>query len=183
MRARCSVFIATSLDGYIARLDGSIDWLESANRRVPAGEDCGYGAFMRSVDALVMGRNTFELALTFDPWPYADTKVVVLSSRPVTIPDRLAPTVAASSEAPADLVARLTASGHSHLYVDGGRTIQRFLAAGLIDEMTITLIPVLLGAGRPLFGPLARDIGLTLVSSVAYDFGFVQNRYRVDTRV
>jgi len=181
MRAKCSVFIATSLDGYISRADGSIDWLNRANATVPDGEDCGYGEFIRTVDALVMGRRTFEMALTFDSWPYENTNVVVLSSRQVLIPERLAPMVTSSSETPSDLVSNLTALGHSHLYVDGGKTIQTFLAANLIDEITITVVPVLLGSGRPLFGPLPMDAKLTLLASKAYAFGFVQNTYRVKT--
>jgi dihydrofolate reductase len=182
MRAKCSVFIATSLDGYISRPDGSIDWLNEANASVPEGEDCGYGAFIRTVDVLVMGRNTFELALTFDAWPYESLQVVVLSSHGVAVPEGLAQTVSVSSESPAQLVARLAALGRKHLYVDGGKTIQSFLADDLVDEMTITLIPVLLGAGRPLFGPLQADKRLSLLASRAFEFGFVQNRYRVEAK-
>lgn len=176
---KCSVFIAASLDGFIARPDGGIDWLDEANARVPKGEDCGFGAFMATVDALVMGRHTFDLARSFGEWPYGQTPVVVLSSRLRSLPAGLPATVSLSSEAPASLVERLSAAGTKHLYVDGGVTIQRFLADGLIDELTITTIPVLLGAGRPLFGPLADDVRLEHVSTRAYEFGFVQTRYRV----
>lgn len=179
MRAKASVFIATSLDGFIARTDGSIDWLERANASVPKGEDCGYKAFIDSVDVLVMGKNTYQLALTFGAWPYGDKRVVVLSSKGIEIPKSIASTVTVSSETPHDLVDRLSSQGATHLYIDGGITIQRFLTAGLIDELTITLIPVLLGEGKPLFGPLERGILLTHVSTKAYDFGFVQARYRV----
>ena len=120
MSAKASVFIATSLDGFIARPDGSIDWLDEANAVVPSGEDCGYNEFMKSVDVLVMGRNTFELALTFDAWPYEDKRVVVLSSKPLMVPVGLPNTVTASSEAPEVLVERLSAEGAQRLYVDGG---------------------------------------------------------------
>lgn len=177
MAIRASVFIATSLDGFISRKDGSIDWLNEANTTIPPGEDCGYKAFADSVDVLVTGRHTFDLVRTFDPWPYGDKRVVVLSSRPVEIPAELTKTVSCSSEAPGALMRRLEAEGATHLYVDGGITIQRFLAAGLIDELTITLIPVLLGEGRPLFGKLDKDVRLTLLRSKAYDFGFVQVTY------
>ena len=177
MSIKSSVFIATSLDGFIAREDGSIDWLDRANASVPSGEDCGYKAFFDSIDTLVMGRNTFELVLRFPDYPYGDKRLVVLSSRALDIPAALAETVSCSSEAPADLVRRLESEGAKHLYVDGGITIQRFLAAGLIDEVTVTLIPVLLGRGRPLFGPLPGDVLLTLAGSEAFDFGFVQLRY------
>ncbi len=179
MRAQCSVFIATSLDGFIARPDGNIDWLMQANALVPEGEDCGYAAFMKTVDAVVMGRKTFEHVLTFDPWPFHDRKVEVMTSRPMELPPGLAAGVSVCSQSPAALVQRLTLEGNRRLYVDGGKTIQGFLAAGLVDDITITMVPVLLGAGRPLFGPLAHDVHLTLVSSRAYDFGFVQNTYAV----
>ncbi|MBO9539463.1 dihydrofolate reductase [bacterium] len=179
MRSKTSVFIATSLDGFIARKDGSIDWLEVANTWVPEGEDCGYHAFFSTVDVLVMGRASFETVVGFETWPYGDKRVVVLSRREMAIPAALARTVTASSEAPRDLVNRLTAEGAKHLYIDGGITIQRFFAEDLIDELTITTIPVLLGEGRPLFGPLEKDIALTHVATKAYDFGFVQAVYRV----
>jgi dihydrofolate reductase len=179
MSASAAVFVATSLDGFIARPDGSLDWLNAANALIPRGEDCGYGEFVRSIDVVVMGRNTFEQVLTFDVWPYADRRVVVLSSRAIEIPAALAATVSASAEAPGALLERLTAEGAKRLYVDGGITIQRFLAAGLIDDITVTLIPVLLGRGRPLFGPGAQDIQLTLRGSKTFEFGFVQLSYRV----
>lgn len=179
MRAVGAVFIATSLDGYIARTDGRIDWLEAANATVPAGEDCGYRAFMDTVDGLVMGRRTFEQVLGFDPWPFAGRPVVVLSRRGVAIPEALRGAVSSSSEAPPALVERLSAQGARRLYIDGGLTIQSFLRAGLIDELTVTTIPVLLGSGRPLFGPLDGDLALERLSTKAYDFGFVQSRYRL----
>ena len=178
MNAKVSVFIATSLDGYICRPDGGIDWLEDAHRRVPKGEDCGYEAFMGGIDALVMGRRTFEQVLGFDSWPYAKP-VTVLSRGELRIPAALTGKAAASTESPRALVERLSRSGAKHIYVDGGLTIQSFLAAGLVDEVTITVIPVLLGAGRALFGPLAGDVKLDHLSTKAYDFGFVQNRYRI----
>ena len=177
--AKCSVFIATSLDGFISREDGGIDWLEEANAGVPEGEDCGYGEFMSTVDALVMGRHTFEMARSFAEWPYGKTPVFVLSSSMRSLRAGTPKTVSLSDEAPSALVARLSARGMKHLYVDGGVTIQRFLAEGLIDEVTITWIPVLIGFGRRLFGPTAPDVHLEQLSTRAYDFGFVQSRYRV----
>lgn len=179
MDITASVFIATSLDGFIARPDGGIDWLMAANERVPAGEDCGYEAFMADIDLLVMGRKSFETVLGFDDWPYGDTPVVVLSSGAVEIPESLRATVSVSAEQPAALMQRLGAAGFHRVYVDGGVTIQRFLAAGLIRDLTVTVIPVLLGAGRPLFGPLDHDVVLTLVASRRFDFGFQQMTYRV----
>lgn len=179
MRAKCSVFIATSLDGFIARPDGGIDWLERANRGVPPGVDFGYAAFMRNVDWLVMGSNTFELVTTLAQWPYGDTAVHVLSSRMKDLPAGVPCTASLSSESPPELVARLSAQGAQQLYVDGGVTIQRFLQDDLIDELTITQIPVLLGQGRSLFGALDHDIELQLVHSTAFSCGFVQSVYRV----
>lgn len=181
MRPRFSVFIATSLDGFIARTDGSIDWLEQANGLVPEGEDCGYGAFFETVDCLVMGRNTFETVLGFETWPYGTMKVVVLTSRPLALPPHLADTVSVSDSPPGMLAETLGAQGVQHVYLDGGNTISRFLAANLVDEMTITTIPVLIGSGRPLFGPLGTDIGVKLEASKGWDFGFVQNRYSIAT--
>ncbi len=176
---KCSVFIATSLDGFIARRDGSIDWLMRASAGAPKGEDFGYEKFLASIDVLVMGRNTFERVLGFDEWPYGDKRIVVLSSRAIEIPAPLAASVTSSAEASGDLVGRLSAEGAQHLYIDGGVTIQRFLAAGLIDELTITVIPVLLGEGKPLFGPLDKDIPLTHIETRIFDIGFVQLVYRV----
>ncbi len=175
----CSVFIATSLDGFIARPDGSLDWLDDANTTVPAGTELGYEPFMRTIDVLVIGRNTYDKVLTFGAWPYGSKRVVVLTRRPITIDPALADRVSASAEDPAALWARLGAEGAQRVYVDGGVTIQRFLAAGLIDNLTITVIPVVLGAGIPLFGPTGRDVALTLFDVTHYPFGFVQLRYRV----
>jgi dihydrofolate reductase len=175
----CRVFIATSLDGFIARPDGGIDWLNEANELVPEGEDCGYGRFMAGIDALLIGRNTFQQVLTFGAWPYGHTPVIVLSRSLTSLPAHLPGTVSLTAEEPAQLVQRLSAAGLERLYIDGGLTIQSFLAAGLIDQITITLIPVLLGAGKPLFGPLSGHVRLELLSSHSWDFGFVQNTYRV----
>ena len=177
MHPSTSVFIATSLDGFISRLDGSIDWLIEANRAVPEGEDCGYRAFFDTVDVLVMGRHTFDQVLTFDPWPYGGRKVVVLTSRPLG--PVLPPGVSSSAEPPDALLRRLAAEGARHVYIDGGETIRSFLAGGLIDRITTTVIPILLGSGRPLFGALPAEQWLSLVSSKAYPFGFVQSTYRV----
>ena len=178
-RPRCSVFIATSLDGFISREDGRIDWLDSANRSATPGEDFGYAAFFATVDAMVMGRGTFETVIGFPEWPYGTTPVHVMSRTLERLPENVPATVSLSSESPVELVARLQADGRRHLYVDGGRTIQGFLAAGLIDELTITTLPVLLGAGRPLFGKVWADVSLQLLSSRAFDCGYVQNHYRI----
>lgn len=173
-----SVFIATSLDGFIARADGSIDWLPAPDPE--SDEDYGYQVFINTVDALVMGRHTYETALGFDAWPYPDTPVVVLSHRPLAVPDALAGSVERMAGAPAEIVQRLADRGAEHLYVDGGHTIQNFLAAELIDQLIITTVPVLLGGGIPLFGPLPHDVPLTHVDTRIFPSGLVQHRYRVD---
>ena len=180
MRPRASAFIATSLDGFIARADGSLDWLDDAQALIPEGEDCGYLEFMASIDGIVMGRHTFERVLTFDPWPYGAIPVYVMSHSPVAVPVELAASVHSCQGTVEALVAQLGRERFRHLYVDGGQTIQGFLRSGLLDDLTITTIPVLLGTGRPLFGPLAQDVELTLMHSRAYDFGFVQSTYRID---
>jgi len=133
---------------------------------------------MARVDLLVMGCNTFDQVATFDPWPYGDKPVVALSHRPLEMPEHLPGRVSHASETPVTLLARLSSEGVRRVYVDGGTTIRCFLADGLIDDLTITLIPRLLGIGRPLFGPLAGDVHLQLLGSKNHDFGFVQLDYR-----
>jgi dihydrofolate reductase len=174
----CSVFIATSLDGFIARKDGSIDWLTNA-ATVDENEDYGYKVFLDSVDTLVMGHNTFKLVMTFKEWPYAGKKVVVLSHERLAIPEYLMDKVEVSDFTPTELVHRLSEDGTRHIYIDGGKTIQSFLSAGLVHEITITRVPILIGSGIPLFGELARDTKLQLVDSQVFKNGFVQSKYRI----
>ena len=172
---RASVFIATSVDGFIARRNGAIDWLQDAP------EDHGYNEFFDSVDALIMGRGTFETVLGFGTWPYKNKRVVVLSSRPLDLSvARVAPLDQMSGE-PADVVARLSEQGVKHAYIDGGVTIQRFLRAGQIQRLIITRIPVLIGTGIPLFGELTEDVQLHQVATRAYPSGLVQTEYTVKT--
>jgi dihydrofolate reductase len=168
-----SVFIATSLDGFIARADGAIDWLPPGG-----GEPHGYDEFMATVDALVIGRKTFETVLTFDTWPYGEKPVFALSSRPLA-PAPLGAVVERMSGDPAEIVSQLAARGIRHVYVDGGITIQRFLEAGLIQRLIITRIPVLIGDGIPLFGVTQRDIALKHVATRQYASGLVQSEYTV----
>jgi dihydrofolate reductase len=179
MRPKCSVFIATSLDGFIARSDGRIDWLDEANRLVPAGEDCGFAKFFASVDALVIGRVSFETVLQFPEWPYGSKPVYVLTRSLIRLPPNVPGSVQLLTTVPEEVVRFCEARGHQHLYIDGGKTIQGFLSAGLIDELTITVIPVLLGEGIPLFGKLPSDLRLKHVFAHPYPFGFVQNHYAV----
>ncbi len=179
---KTSVFIATSLDGFIARADGDLDWL-SSGESASTEQDFGYQEFMDSVDTIVIGRNTFEPVLTFDTWPYSGKRVVVLSSGPKAVPPHLTDSVEWLSLPPQRLVERLASQGATHLYVDGGKTIQGFLNAGLINELIITRIPILIGGGIPLFGPLNHDIRLTHIATRQFENGFVQSRYRVADEV
>lgn len=178
-KPKCSVFIAMTLDGYISRENGDIDWLMEANQSAPEGEDGGYKVFMNSIDTIIMGRNTFEQVLTFEPWPYAGKKMIVMSSKNVTIPEKLKDSVTATSNSPADVVKAIAENGAKGIYVDGGLTIQSFLAAGLIDEMTITIIPVLIGSGKSLFGSIGKDVHLKLLETSQIPGGFVQLKYKV----
>jgi dihydrofolate reductase len=171
---KASVFIATSLDGFIARQDGALDWLPA-----DGGEPHGYDEFMATVDAVVIGRKTFETVLGFDAWPYGKKQVVVLSTTlsALTVPDGAVCEVMAGS--PQEIVTRLSQRGLQHLYIDGGVTIQGFLEAGLIQRVIITRIPVLLGSGIPLFGPLSHDIRFQHVATRSYPSGMVQSEYLI----
>jgi len=171
---RVSVFIATSVDGFIARPNGDLDWLPAGG-----GEPHGYNEFIASVDALVIGRKTFEKVLTFEAWPYGDKRVVVLSSHPVDLSAAGGGVVEQMAGPPAGIVSQLAARGAHHLYVDGGITIQRFLQAGLIQRLIITRVPVLIGDGIPLFGTLQRDIRLRHVATQQYPSGLVKSEYAV----
>ena len=170
----CSVFVGTSLDGFIARANGDFDFLPAGG-----GEAHGYDEFIASVDAIAMGRNTFEKVLTLGPWPYGEKRVVVLSSRPVDLSAAVGGVVEQMAGTPAEIVHRLAASGARHLYIDGGITIQRFLRAGLIQRLIITRVPVLIGNGIPLFGALLRDIQLHHVGTRQYPSGLVSSEYQV----
>lgn len=171
---RASVFIGASLDGFIAREDGGLDWLPQGG-----GEEYGYPEFIETVDVIVMGRLTYEAVLGFDDWPYGSRPVVVLSSRPVALPTAPAAAVEWMSGDVPEIVRELAQRGARHLYVDGGKTIQRFLAAGAITRFIITRVPVLLGRGVPLFGPLPGDVRLRHVRTQAFASGLVQSEYEV----
>ena len=173
---KASVFIATSLDGFIARPGGEIDWLGDSD---PEGVDYGFAEFFGSVDCLVMGRNSYEVARSFGDWPYGSKQVVVLTSRPLSIPDEIASTVEAMAGVPQTIVDQLAERGLHHLYIDGGRTIQAFLDAGLIQRMTIARIPILIGDGIPLFGPPREDIMLRHIQTQSFANGIVQSEYHV----
>lgn len=172
-RPRASVYLASSLDGFIARADGAIDWLSQVER---AGEDYGFQAFFGSVDALVMGRKTYQTALGFPSWPYQGKRCVIVTHQGDRTPvhgeefhtGELGP-----------LFERMGSEGVRHVYVDGGTVVAMALREGLVDEVTVSIIPVLLGEGTPLAPRLAGDVRLELVEHVAFESGLVQLRYRV----
>jgi dihydrofolate reductase len=170
---KASVFVGTSVDGFIARANGAFDFLPH-----DGGEPHGYEEFMATVDALLIGRNTFDIVMGFDRWPYEGKQVFVLSTRPLPAIPAGAVVHHLSGEPPA-IFAELKSRGIRHAYVDGGITIQRFLAAGLIDRLIVTRVPVLIGAGIPLFGAVPRDIILTHVATRQYASGLVQSEYEI----
>ena len=170
-----SVFVGASVDGFIARANDDLDFLPPGG-----GEPHGYDEFIASVDAIVIGRKTFETVLSMKPWPYGGKRVVVLSSLPVDFSAVVGGVVEQMAGSPAEIVAKLAASGAHHLYVDGGITIQQFLRAGLIQRLIITRVPVLIGDGIPLFGSLPHDIRLRHIATRNYPSGLVSSEYSVD---
>lgn len=170
MHPSVSVYIAVSLDGFIAREDGGLDWLGIVEE---AGEDYGYQAFMDSVDVLLMGRNTWDTVQGFDEWPFAGKRVVVATHRALVA--KHGEETHAGPLTP--LIARLGAEGVRRVYLDGGDLVRQGLAEGLVDDMTLSVIPVLLGRGRPLFGDAVPASDWALAGSRAYASGLVQSRY------
>jgi dihydrofolate reductase len=169
---RCSAFLAVSLDGYLAREGGGLDWLD---RVQVAGEDYGFARFLAGVDVLVMGRATWDVACGFQPWPYAGKRVVVLTHRP---PGRAPHGESFRAGEPGELLAGLAAEGVRHAYVDGGAVVRQFLAAGRLDALTLSVVPVVLGAGIRLFPGGEGEHGLELVRAQSWSSGLVQLEYR-----
>ena len=171
------VFIATSLDGYIARHNDDIDWLL---QRDDPNEDHGYTAFIADKDWIVMGRGSYEKVRTFETWPY-ERPVLVLSRQlaGTPVPEALKGKVQFSCRTPKEVLDDLAAQNVHRVYLVGGQVIQTFLREGLVADMVITTVPVLLGAGKPLFGTLPQDIDLTLISSRSFPSGLVQSHYRL----
>ncbi len=184
---KCSAFIATSVDGYIADIEGAVDWLQTAgNSDADMGEqaDMGFAAYMQSVDCMIMGRKCMEtiaaMNLTPEQWPYGDIPIVVLSHTITTPPENLQGKVDMYSGELVDLVGRLRKGGYRHCYIDGGATITAFLNAGLIDTLTITQAPILLGDGIRLFGEVGRHIRLSASKADVFPNDFIQITHRVD---
>lgn len=173
MAIKASVFVGTSLDGFIARPNGAFDFLPD-----DGGEEHGYEAFIASIDGIVIGRNTYDVCLAFDEWPY-DKPAFVLSTRPMEMPKSPKAIVERMTGSPSEIVRTLERRGFAHLYVDGGVTIQRFLADGCIQQLIVTRVPVLIGTGISLFGPVPHDIKLRHVDTRQYKSGLVTSTYDV----
>lgn len=171
---KLSVFCGVSVDGFLARPGGQLDFLDAGG-----DEPHGFKEFYASVDVVVIGRKTYEVVLTFGKWPYGKKPVVVLSSGPLDFSSIKGGVVEQMAGEPAKIVGQLERRGFQHAYIDGGITIQRFLAAGLIDRLVVTRVPVLIGEGIPLFGPLPRDISLGHVATRTYRGGLVQSEYAI----
>ena len=190
---KCSIFIAPSVDGYIATEEGDINWLENAGSEVSKEQESSklmehflnsMPNYMKDVDCMIMGRKLMEVLSSFNltpqQWPYGDTKIMVLSNTLKTPPENLKSHVEIYSGAIPELVAKLEKEGYKHAYVDGGKTITAFLNLGLINEMTLTLAPVLLGSGIPLFGKLNKQIKLEDAKATAFPNDFIEVCYKVN---
>ena len=171
---KLSVFCGVSVDGFLARPDHKVDFLETHEQ-----EPHGFEEFFNSIDVVVIGRNTYQFVVSSGKWMYGKKPVVVLSSRPIDFSWIKNGVVEQMSGEPSRIVADLESRGYRHAYIDGGVTIQRFLSAGLIDRMVISYVPVLIGSGMPLFGPLPHDVRLRHVATRTYRGGLVQNEYEL----
>lgn len=169
------VYIAVSLDGYIAKKDGGIDWLTEIPNT--DNSDFGYYDFIKRIDAIVMGRKTYELILTFKAWPYKKP-VFVLSNSLSTVSKKLLGKVEIIKGEPETIVKMLSARNYINLYIDGGITIQNFLKSGLIDELIITRVPILLGEGIPLFSTIPLEQKFEHIKTEVYNNAFVKSHYK-----
>jgi dihydrofolate reductase len=171
-RPKISVYIAASIDGYIARKDGGIDWLEYGHI---GDEDYGFKKFIDSIDVLVLGRNTYEVVSGFEEWPYKGKRVIVLSNTLEEVREEAELFCGQLT----DLTSMLHFEGIQHIWVDGGITVSKFLEAGLVDEITISIIATVLGSGIPLFSTMNREYKCHLISTQSYPSGLVQLKYEV----
>ncbi len=177
---QASAFIAVSLDGYIARLDHAIDWLESSDS--DPNEDYGYGNFIKSVTSVVMGRKTFETISSFPEWPYHHQRSIVLTTTLEKVPESISDEIQLFNGNVEDLTELLETESEKRLYIDGSQAIQAFIKAGLLSDITITTLPILIGKGIPLFNsPLDHDVHLTHLETRAFQNGFVQTTYLINS--
>ena len=173
-----SVFCGVSVDGFLARQDDALDFLHTGEQ-----EPHGFKEFLASVDVVVIGRRTFEVVLKLGHLTlYGNKPVIVLSNRSLDFSSVKGAVIEQKSGEPTAIVRQLKERGFRHVYLDGGVTIQRFLAAGCIDRLVITRVPVLIGAGIPLFGQLPRDVRLRHIATRSYTGGLVQSEYVVGDR-
>lgn len=184
---KCSVFIATSTDGYIAEENGGLDWLHtSGNLDADMSEnpDMGFSDYVNTVDCMIMGRKCMEMISSFnltpEQWPYGDIKIYVLSNTLTVLPENLARKAEMYSGDISNLVCLLEQDGYKHAYIDGGTTITSFLDKQLINEITITKVPVILGGGIPLFGKLERAVQLREASAIVFPNDYIQMKYAVN---
>lgn len=173
------VFMASSLDGFVARQDHSLDWLMKYDTK---GQDHGYNDFIANMDVLVMGSGSFKTVLGFDQWPY-QLPVFVMSTSLTQedIPKDLVNKVTITNLNPLELMESLYVKNLKRVYVDGGKIVQSFIREELVKEITITHVPILIGDGKRLFGDIQKDIDLELITSKKLIPGFVQNHYHVVT--
>lgn len=174
---KLSVFCGVSVDGFLARPDDTFDFLLTGEQ-----EPHGFEEFLASVDVVVMGRRTFDVVQKLGHLAlYGKKPLILLSTRLLDLSSAQGPVEQIAGE-PAEIIRQLEARGFKHGYVDGGITIQRFLAAGCIDRLVITRVPVLIGTGIPLFGPVLSDISLRHVATRCYNGGLVQSEYEIDVK-
>lgn len=171
-RPKVSIYIASSIDGYIARKDGNLDWLHYGHT---GDEDYGFKKFTSTIDAVIMGKNTYEVVAGFDEWAYKDKRVIVLSN---TL-DKIRKEAELFSGQLTELLAKLHAENIKHIWIDGGITVSRFLEAGLVDDITVSIIAMVLGSGIPLFSTMNREHKCRLTSTQSYPSGLVQLKYEV----
>lgn len=172
-RPKITIYIAASIDGYIARTDGSLDWLDRVNS---PGEDYGFQGFFDSFDALILGRKTYETVMSVNEWPYKNKRVIVLS-RTLGSVHRDASLFKGDIH---ELVSMLHAEGIRHIWVDGGVTMSQFLSSMLVDQLILSVIPIILGSGTPLFNAVKQELPCRLLSTKSYQSGLVQLQYAVD---
>lgn len=168
------VYIATSLDGFIARKDGNLDWLMEIPN--PENSDYGFSSFLQRIDGIIMGRKTFEAVMNFNEWPYTKP-VFILSNTLKSVPIQYQEKAEILKGDLKVIVDSLNIDGFSNLYIDGGKTIQNFLKQDLIDELVITRIPIILGSGISLFGEMDLEIKFKLANTEILNKDLVKSTY------
>jgi dihydrofolate reductase len=167
------VFLGVSLDGYIARIDGSLDFLDSYQ---DGNEDYGYSDFIKNIDVILMGRKTFEKVISFDEWPYS-IPVYVATNKGIVIPEKLKNICHTIGGSPSEIINIFKTKNFKNIYIDGGITIQAFLLENLIDEITISRLPVLIGDGIPLFSKNQKEIHFIHKETIVYKNGIIKSLY------